>query len=727
MKKLFLFTLALLSTLSLRAETAVVDGIEWHYTVKGDGTAEIYKNPYAPAIPSDTSVALTIPPSLNGYTVTSIGDYAFYYCRSLPSIVIPDSVTSIGGSAFPGCSGLTSITIPDDVTSIGDRAFEGCSGLTSIELPDRVTFIGNQAFSWCTNLTSITICDGVTSIGDAAFSGCSSLKSITIPEGVTFIEGYTFSGCTNLTSVILPDSVTSISDTAFQNCSRLASITIPDNLTSIGVQTFSSCKDLQFTVSPNNERYSSNSGALLNKDGTILIRGPGNTSHYSIPERVTSIGDNAFQNCTSLTSITIPESVTSIGYYAFAGCSNLTSITIPDSVTSIGDWAFSNCSRLTEFQLPNKITYIGRYTFFSCTSLTSVSIPQGVVIIDEQAFYGCNSLTDVTLPDSVMTIGSDAFNNCTSLTSITIPNRVTSTGWYAFAGCSSLTEVVLSDHMIAIGPWTFASCSSLKSITIPESVISISGSAFASCDALTTMIFQGKPPKFDTAPNLSSAIGLYYPNYRSEWEAVIVDRKWNGLTMCELPVVMYKVEAKVLGSGEVSGTGYVNKGSSIILKATPAEGSTFIGWSGARTASTPEITVTPEADMVLVASFVDKTLADDYVKANGGISEEEVEKLKAEAVAAAIAQGDVVRMDELLKTVKDIALGEPVIEVTDEQVIVSITLNVSEDLESWEALLPANTTATVDEQSGIIRVVMDLPEDSSAAFYKFSVEEQKKE
>jgi hypothetical protein len=130
-----------------------------------------------------------------GSGVTSIGDYAFYNCHSLASIVIPDGVTSIGTCAFSNCSPLASIVIPDSVTSIGSSAFSYCSSLTSIVIPDGVTSINNGAFSYCYSLTSIVIPDGVTSIGNSVFSNCFSLSSIVIPDSVTSIGSYAFSSC----------------------------------------------------------------------------------------------------------------------------------------------------------------------------------------------------------------------------------------------------------------------------------------------------------------------------------------------------------------------------------------------------------------------------------------------------------------------------------------------------------------------------------------------------
>ena len=156
--------------------------------------------------------------------VTSIGERAFYGCRNLTSITIPDSITSIGKYAFAYCSSLTSVTIPDSVTSIGERAFYYCSSLTSITIPDSVTSIGNYAFVSCENLTSITISDSITEIGDSVFNYCVSLTSVTIPDSVTSIGEYAFEGCYSLTSVTIPDSVTSIGCWAFHDCENLTSI-----------------------------------------------------------------------------------------------------------------------------------------------------------------------------------------------------------------------------------------------------------------------------------------------------------------------------------------------------------------------------------------------------------------------------------------------------------------------------------------------------------------------
>ena len=254
----------------------------------------------------DSSVTkANIPHTIKGVTVTSIGGSAFRYCTSLKSVTIPDSVTSIGGWAFADCASLTSVTIPDGVTSIGE-----------------------YTFSWCTSLTSATIPDSVTSIGEFAFHNCKSLTSMTIPRSVVSIGYDAFGWCESLTSVTILDGVRSIGNSAFTDCKSLTSVTIPNSVTSIGRGAFSSCASLTgIWVAEGNSHYVSDaSGVLFNKDKTTLVQCPGAFAVYTIPGSVTSIGDDAFSGCASLTSATIPDSVTSIGNYAFSCCGSLTDV-----------------------------------------------------------------------------------------------------------------------------------------------------------------------------------------------------------------------------------------------------------------------------------------------------------------------------------------------------------------------------------------------------------------
>ena len=289
--------------------------------------------------------------------------------------------------------------------------------------------------------------------------------------------------------------------------------------------------------------YSGNCGAngdgsdvkwsLNTNTGELTIKGSGAMKDYkkavpwnshrsqiitiTMSEGITSICNDAFRGCSSLTSITIPDSVTSIGYDAFRGCSSLTSITIPNRVTSIGGYAFRDCRNLTSIIMPNSVTSIGDYTFYGCSSLTSVTIPNSVWSIGSGAFRGCSNLTSVTIPNSVTRIGSGAFSGCSSLsitvaadnkayksvndvlfsndgtkllryplkkagTSYEIPAGVTSIGDFAFQDCSRLTSITIPNSVTSIGYSAFEDCSSLTNITIPNSVTSIGNLAFNGCD-----------------------------------------------------------------------------------------------------------------------------------------------------------------------------------------------------------------------------------------------------
>ena len=221
--------------------------------------------------------------------------------------------------------------------------------------------------------------------------------------------------------------------------------------------------------------------------GSITI--PATITHEGVDYSVTSIGDEAFRDCYSLTAITIPEGVTSIGKCAFYGCSSLTTTTLPDGVTILGSGAFYACSNLTTINIPDGVTSIGSATFNHCTSLITITISEDsqLTSIEGGAFYGCSSLTAINIPEGVTSIGGAAFCDCSSLTFITIPESVTSIGDMAFGCCSNLTSITLPKGVTSIGDNTFAGCSSLTTITIPEGVTSIGGRAFSDCSRLATI------------------------------------------------------------------------------------------------------------------------------------------------------------------------------------------------------------------------------------------------
>ena len=436
-----------------KVSTSEICGDYWYYLSYG-GTATITKY-------NGNATALEIPSSLDGHTVTNIGDYAFNYCTSLTSVTIPDNVTIIGDNAFCNCTSLISITIPDSVTSIGFMAFYECTSLTSITIPDGVTSIEDSTFEYCTSLTSITIGNGVISIGSSSFDDTGYYNDESNWEnGVLYIGNYLIEADGNTVSgeYKVKDGTKVIGDYAFYECTDLTSVTISDSVIGIGYLAFNYCESLaNIGVDTNNQYYTSIDGNLYNKDKTELIQyaiGKSNTD-FTIPDSVTSINNSAFESCNNITSVTIPDSVTSIGNEVFGNCTSLVSVTIPNSVTSIGSSAFEFCYDITSVTIPDSVTSIGYSAFSGCLSLTSITISDSVKSIEGATFSGCDSLTSVTIPDSVKSIGDDAFGYCTSLKSVTIPNSVTSIGYYAFTHCTSLKSVTIPYSVTRIGEKAF--------------------------------------------------------------------------------------------------------------------------------------------------------------------------------------------------------------------------------------------------------------------------------
>ena len=226
-------------------------------------------------------------------------------------------------------------------------------------------------------------------------------------------------------------------------------------------------------------------------DGKGVIKLSGNA---------TTIGNNAFNSCTTLETINIPSSVTSIGNQSFRSCSGLTTIDIPNSVTSIGSQTFQDCIGLTSITIGSGLTAIGGYDFSGCTGLISVNIPNTITEIGRQAFHNCTSLTSITFGTGLTNMVYGCFEGCTGLTTIDIPDNVTFIGHYAFSGCIGLTSVTIPDNVTSIGNYVFSSCSGLTSVTIGSGITSIGDSAFSGNSGLTSVTCEATtPPSLGTS------------------------------------------------------------------------------------------------------------------------------------------------------------------------------------------------------------------------------------
>ena len=487
-----------------------------------------------------------------GYTEGGIADFAYgkapwyqdIYDSGIRCLIIGSGIKTIGSYAFADCTDLAEIIVPDGVISIGNGAFLQNSGAKRVVLPPSTVYIGHGALRDCSALTSVSLPDSMSNrLFLDMFEGCTNLKSVDIPDGITDIYEGDLASCPNWTDIY------------YDNWGRVWNRVVSNVRDSIPDRMNVHFKDNIYDSGSCGENVT----WTLTADGTLTISGTGAMTDYTYDSKspwyscrtyikrvvmqqgVTSIGGDAFWDCSGLTSVTIPDGVTSIGGGAFWDCAALTSVTIPGSVTNVGQDAFYNCSSLTDIyyggygtdwqklnvSIPTSATVhfkdniygkgdcginvtweltgdgtltisgtgrISNYShdnnapWYSCRAyIKRVVIQQGVRAIGDQAFYYCENLTSVTIPEGVTSIGDYAFAYCVSLTSATIPEGVTSIGGEAFLGCTGLTSVAIPSSVTSTGFETFSGCSGLTSVTIPDSVTSIGNFAFRGCSGLTSV------------------------------------------------------------------------------------------------------------------------------------------------------------------------------------------------------------------------------------------------
>ena len=458
--------------------------------------------------------SLSVPQTIDGYTIVGIGSSAFEDNTNLRFLSLPDTVTKIGNSAFRDCINLGTIDFPESLIEINGYAFYGCDSLTDIKLPSNLQTLKYEAFGSCANLQSVWIPKTITNETSyngfnnyyGPFDDCAKLKSVTFADGITNIPSGLFAGCTGIESIEIPDTVTSIYTYAFYN-SSIQSVKIGSGLTTIYSNAFDGCKNLTGINLPE----------TLTSIGYEAFRDCINLGTIEFPESLIEINGYAFYGCDSLTDIKLPSNLQTLKYEAFGSCANLQSVWIPktitnetsyngfnnyygpfddcaklksvtfaDGITNIPSGLFAGCTGIESIEIPDTVTSIYTYAFYN-SSIQSVKIGSGLTTIYSNAFDGCKNLTGINLPETLTSIGDSAFQNCSSLTSIKLPSKITRIENNTFYGCSSMTTAELPEALKSIGEYAFYGCEALEGIVIPDKTYLIENDAFENCSALKSL------------------------------------------------------------------------------------------------------------------------------------------------------------------------------------------------------------------------------------------------
>ena len=539
---------------------------------------------------------VVIPPFIEDLPVMTIQTQAFSGCADIASVVIPEGVSYIGANAFNRCTGLTAVTLPQSLLHLDVNAFSGCSGLTSVTLPGKLATVGGNPFPACANLAEIVVPTENTAFKTVegllmssagvlhAYPQGLALSELTIPAGTVCIDAFAFTNVSDLTTVVLPDTLVTIKSMAFSGCAALEEMFVPATVTDIQPNAFMACPNLTLIVEAGSaaETY-----AIKNSISYLTLTTPPSAFKYTNTGSailITGLND------ATLTSLVIPDTieglpVVMIQTMAFRGAA-ITKAVIPDGVTYIGQNAFQNCKSLTSVTLPSTLQHLDKDAFSGCAALTGVQLPASLASTSGNPFTSCSALTAITVEEGntkfyvqdgmLFAAGGKllCYPNGLTAKEVTLPAGTVCIGNSAFLNNSVLETIVLPDTVTTIELQAFLCCMNLRSVVVPRSVTSIATNAVQVCPNLTLIVRAGSAAhnwaqnnsvKFELVATPASAL-----KYTNTGSAIMISGL-NDTTITELviPAAIEDLPVVMIQPNSFRGAG--------ITVAVIPEGVTYIG------------------------------------------------------------------------------------------------------------------------------------------------------